>query len=434
MATYWLGRELVRYWVLGIDTPWHDLAVSEKPQTEKTNTQSLIPLHSIPLLAALYLATSYWHVHFSRFGIRGVFTPLCGALAFAAFWRGVNQRISESANQRISESANQRIGESANQRIGESANQRIGESANQRIANHAIQRIIRHSLIRHSLIRHSLIRHSLIRSFAWFALSGFFLGLATHFYTASRFFPFFLGGFLVLQAIVAYAAGRRAEAILVRHFRGIVVLYAVAALVFLPLGIYFLQHPGSFAQRASEVVATNDASPWLRMGQAAAANILQFFVPGRGDPAQFYNLPGRPVFDLLTAVLALLGIGALLRRWRRPAALFLLTWFPALLLPSFLATDRFPTLPRVLGVIPGVYFFPAVGALWPFKFGCCTRRATEERGAGDGGRGSLRVSVRLLLHLFLLRARLSSTRASPTATTSAPGGRQRRRSTRSRGT
>jgi hypothetical protein len=111
------------------------------------------------------------------------------------------------------------------------------------------------------------------------------------------------------------------------------------------------------------VVATKGANPLELMGRAALANVLQFFVPGRGDQAQFYNLPGRAVFEPLTALLALVGLGVLLWRLRRPPALFLLLWLPALLLPSFLATDRFPTLPRVLGVIPAVYFYPAIGLL-----------------------------------------------------------------------
>ena len=298
VATYWLGRELM----IGRWT------IDDRQSKDDATVYGLSSI--VPLVAALYLATSYWHIHFSRFGIRGVFTPLFGALAFAAFWRAVNR-----------------------------ANQRMGESANQR----------------HSSF---VIRHS---SFAWFALSGLFLGLSTHFYTASRFFPFFLGGFLVLQAIVAYATRRRDEAILVRYFRGVILLYAVAILVFLPLGIYFIQHPGSFSQRASEVVATNAGSPLALMGKAALANVLQFIVPGRGDQAQFYNLPGRAVFEPVTALLALIGLGVLLWRWQRAPALFLLTWIPALLLPSFLATDRFPTLPRVLGVIPAVYFYPAIG-------------------------------------------------------------------------
>jgi 4-amino-4-deoxy-L-arabinose transferase-like glycosyltransferase len=291
LATYWLGREL---------------ATAALRSAARTPTESPRPFARyvagiLPMVAALYLSTSYWHIHFSRFGIRGVFTPLCAALAFAAFWRAVNVEYSRSAAQQRSATA------------------------------------------------------------VWFAISGLFLGLGAHFYTASRFLPIFLGGYLVLQWIAAALTRRPQEAILPRHWRAVILLYAVAAVVFAPLGWYFLTHPGSFSQRASAVSAFGGGHPWATMAQAGWANILQFFLPGRGDMAQFYNLPGRPVFDVLTAALALVGIGVLLWRWRQGWALFLLTWWPALLVPSFLATDRYPTLPRVLGTIPGVYFFPAVG-------------------------------------------------------------------------
>jgi 4-amino-4-deoxy-L-arabinose transferase-like glycosyltransferase len=300
LTTYWLGWELVAY---------HLGDEGRRMKDEKSLVSGLWSF--VPFLAALYVAASYWHVHFSRFGVRGVFTPLCGALAFAAFWRAVNGANRQIANRK---------------------------SANLQSAICNLQ-------------------------FIWFALAGVFLGLSLHFYTASRFFPFFLGGFLILQGLIAGARGRAEEALLRRHFWGIALLFLVAALIFAPLAGYFIQHPGSFTQRAEEVAATKSAEPLARMAQAALANVAQFFLPGRGDPEQFYNLPHRAVFDALTALLALIGIVGLLWRWKTPAALFLLTWFPALLLPSFLATDRWPTLPRVLGVIPGVYFFPAIGLL-----------------------------------------------------------------------
>ncbi len=296
-ATFWLGIELTRAGLL-----CHE--------SKRGRGADFLP-SLVGAIAALYLATSYWHLHFSRFGIRGVFTPLCGALAFAAFWHAVNARTGPLDDGAPPERSS-----------------RPGWSGWQ-----------------------------------WYALSGALLGLGTYFYTASRFLPFFLAGFLLVQWLISACGRRHEDAILRRDLRGIVLMYAVALLVFAPLGLYFLQHPGSFSQRASEVVAFGESGSLQRVFEAAAANALQFFLPGRGDTAQFYNLPGRAVFDPITAILAVVGIVVLLWRFRRPASLFLLLWWPALLLPSFLATDRFPTLPRVLGVIPGVYFFPAIGLL-----------------------------------------------------------------------
>ncbi|MEZ4769043.1 MAG: hypothetical protein R2844_11555 [Caldilineales bacterium] len=272
----------------------------------------------VPLLAALLLATSYWHVHFSRFGIRGVFTPLMAALAFAAFWRGANLAADLVAAGR-----------------------------------------------------------STLRSgpcWAWFVVAGLFTGLGAHFYTASRLIPIFLGAFLLVQALYVLLIGRRSQSLaasthpslVTRALGPVVGLYAVAALVFAPLGLYFLRTPGSLTQRASAVSLTNPdiagGDPLGRLLQAASANLLQFVWPGAGDLARFYNLPGRPVFDPLTALLLLAGLALCLWALRRGSSphLFLILWFPAMLAPTFLAVDRFPTLPRALGVIPGIYFFPAL--------------------------------------------------------------------------
>lgn len=45
----------------------------------------------IGLLTMLGLATSGWHVHFSRLGFRAILLPLLSTLAFYFFWRGLNR-------------------------------------------------------------------------------------------------------------------------------------------------------------------------------------------------------------------------------------------------------------------------------------------------------------------------------------------------------
>jgi hypothetical protein len=294
LATYWLGREML------------------------TNTRYRGAL--VPLLAALLLSSSFWHVYTSRYAERLIFTPLMAALAFAAFWRAAN---------------------------------RAGQPA----------------------------------AWPWFLLSGLFLGLSVHFYSISRLLPVFLGLYLLTQASYLWLAGRTqpsgsvadpGQSLLRRAFWPLVGLYSVALLVFAPLGLYFLRNPGSFTQRAQVVSAFNPAlsgdSPLALIVQSGWANLRQFFAPGAGDTAPFFNLPGRAVFDPLTAALAIAGlllcltlVLAGLQRRRPPALaaqgarlLFLPLWFIVMLLPGLLAVDRFPALPRVIGVIPGVYFFPAL--------------------------------------------------------------------------
>ncbi len=284
LAAYWLGYEL---FIARLEA-WDD--------------RSFRRAWLIALAAGMFTATSYWHVHFSRFGIRGVFTTMMAGLTMAALWRAV--RLTE--------------------------------------------------------------RDLGWRAYGWWVVAGALMGIGAHFYTASRFIPLFVGLFLAgWLGLSLIGAGLRPQ---VKQRRGFVVgsvlMFAVAGLIFAPLGYYFLTHPGSFTQRAGEVSAFKDGFSWATarvIGRAAALNLLQFVWPGHGDMARFYNLPGRAVFSIPMAWLALLGMGISLKGWRRPEYAFLLLWFLIMASPSFLAVDRAPTLPRVLGVIPGVFFFPAIG-------------------------------------------------------------------------
>lgn len=45
----------------------------------------------LAVLAGVLLALSYWHLHFSRYGIRSILMPLWYLLSLLAFWRGLNE-------------------------------------------------------------------------------------------------------------------------------------------------------------------------------------------------------------------------------------------------------------------------------------------------------------------------------------------------------
>jgi hypothetical protein len=141
---------------------------------------------------------------------------------------------------------------------------------------------------------------------------------------------------------------------------------AVSLLLYLPLGLTLRANP-ELQQRLEQLegpldaLAAGDAGPVAR----AALATLGVFSAG-GDPRWTYSLPGRPLFDPLTALLFYGGLGVALWRWRRPVYALLLVWLAVALLPSALSPDA-PSTVRLVGALPVVYLLPglavaAVGA------------------------------------------------------------------------
>jgi hypothetical protein len=92
----------------------------------------------------------------------------------------------------------------------------------------------------------------------------------------------------------------------------------------------------------------------------ASRALLAFFWPGYGDQFLAYNIPGRPLFDPVSAVFFLIGIVVCLRRWRQPAFALLLLWFGIGILPS-LITGPTANTTRNMGALAATYLLPAVG-------------------------------------------------------------------------
>jgi hypothetical protein len=253
----------------------------------------------IALLTAAFLATSFWHLVLSRYGFRAVTQPLMQSLTVAALWRGLH--LSEKKSK---------------------------------------------------------------RGLLWLVLAGLCCGLTAYTYLAARAFPIPLAA-AALTILIADRGRRRAR------LGQLALFVAVAALTLAPLAHYWLIHPGSFMTRANQVAAASWSEAWAGI----RACLGMFFL--RGDPYIRFNIPHHPLFGPITAALFLLGIVIVI--WRpvlrsakpsdvpsspRPLAsrIFLLTYLPAMLLPSALTVgDITPSNLRAVGLLPFVYVFPALG-------------------------------------------------------------------------
>ncbi len=188
---------------------------------------------------------------------------------------------------------------------------------------------------------------------------GAFLGLAAYTYLAVRIFPFLL---ILAMPSLLFSRGK------VRLRVSQLTLFGVAALVVsLPLLLYFYQNPDAF---------------WVRLGQAgpgsASPSLLESYFRSLGmlfllgDPYWRFNIPGRALFNWLWGGLLVAGWLILLLRWRRwwydwqKASVLLLLLAPlVMILPTALAVNEIvPSNLRAIGMIPFIFFLPAVGLVF----------------------------------------------------------------------
>lgn len=196
---------------------------------------------------------------------------------------------------------------------------------------------------------------------------GLSLGLSLHTYQAARALPL-----LVLLGVGYWSwAHRRLTR---RDVLNLALLVVVALVVFAPLGLYFLRHPGSSGLRIGQAVVI-DAS------QKAGDNLRVLFEQGlkvahvlflSGDEDARVNAHGWPALDPFTSVAFILGLLVALARLRlaagrqRPAYPLLLTWLAGLSAPAFLA-QLGPITKRAIGATPAVAMLVAVGCLIPYE-------------------------------------------------------------------
>jgi 4-amino-4-deoxy-L-arabinose transferase-like glycosyltransferase len=324
-GTYWLAWELFakpeKSWKIGRLEGWKTGRLGTKRSSNLPTFQSSI----LPLLAALGLATAFWHVAYSRIAFRALAMPAVEVLALAWLWRAL--------------------------RIAGPLGGRAGRW-----------------------------RH--------FAGAGFLLGLGLYTYPSGRFVPVALALFFSVEALLARF--RRERPLLISHFWGLALSAAVGLLVFSPLALFFVQHPGTFLERAETVSifdpAWNQGDLWGTFLHTVLVT-LGAFAGLTGDANPMGNLPGRPMLGLMLAPLFWLGVAisiwqaihhasdkpptasAPISSLQSPAPyLFLLCWWPILLLPGILAPEGAPHYLRIIGTAPATYILVGVGLVQVAEF------------------------------------------------------------------
>jgi hypothetical protein len=312
---------------------------------------------------AVLMAVSVWPLHFSRIGIRGILMPLLGGAFAWALWRAASTA---------------------------SANEPTGR-----------------------------------RPQPWprFALAGAILGAALYAHPAARLMPLVpvlvLGG----QALTAWRRGDVARAR--SRLAGLATLAATAAVVSAPLVAYALTHRELFfghSVSVSVLEADNRSGGLARRVTLSALRTFRAFF-WDGSDSWYHNVKGRPVFDGVTAVMAVVGAGVLAsgargsRASTRPdggaLAGFVAVWLIVLALPAVL-TGGAPNFSRSVGLMPIAFVVPALGYCAAARMLAATltkasrRRADAPIDIAIARRGDVGRSPALLLAVLLIPAGAST--------------------------
>lgn len=189
-------------------------------------------------------------------------------------------------------------------------------------------------------------------------LTGALLGVTLYTYTAARFVPVVMA----LLMLVTLAQQWHHAEVRNRVLWASLVIIGASAVVFAPLGLYFLAHPDAFFGRALSVSVLNEGysggNPVGALAWAAWETAKMFVVTGdanlRHNPAQ------RPLFDVLLGAWLAAGIVLAAVRIRRLPYLFVLAWFLLLALPAIVTAEGIPHSLRAVGMMPVAYLLPVL--------------------------------------------------------------------------
>ncbi|MDP3963260.1 MAG: hypothetical protein Q8Q39_02065 [bacterium] len=313
---------------------------------------------ALALLAAFFLATSYWHLNFSRIAFRANMVPL---LLVWSFWLLLYATNNLYDKQPLRQESN-----------------------------------------KNSCRGCKLLVVGL--------LGGALFGLGFHTYIAFRVAPLLLAVLIVLliwQSKKPAPTPDNDSAVRVTRYALLVTLsgFIVSAfIVALPMGWYLATHREDINKRdGAKIGVFEQARPLKALGESIGRTALMFNI--RGDCNRRHNQPCWPQLSPLIGIAFLAGMGIAIkytwkyirriwylvfRIWykaesagrkfqisniqdtkyeiRDTAYVFLLAWFLIFLLPEVLTAEGIPHALRAIGILPPVMIFAALGFWRIYRF------------------------------------------------------------------
>jgi 4-amino-4-deoxy-L-arabinose transferase-like glycosyltransferase len=194
-----------------------------------------------------------------------------------------------------------------------------------------------------------------------FIWAGVWLGLGMYTYLAFRLFP------LVLVVMIAWAAIFRRD-LIARWWKQVLLSWVAALIVFIPMGIYAVEHPDVFFARAGGVSIFAPGNSHGHPINALASNVekvvLQFNYKGDSNFRQ--NLGDQAQLGPVEGVLFVVGLVFFFWRIRRPEYLLVLAAFGVMVLPELFSTEA-PHGLRSIGAIPFIQIMGGVFAAWGIR-------------------------------------------------------------------
>lgn len=194
-----------------------------------------------------------------------------------------------------------------------------------------------------------------------FALAGVVMGSAIYFYAGARLTFVVVIAYLVVLALVD---GRQLRG----NGGNILVLFAAAFVVVLPIGRFFLQHPDDFNARLNMVGVIQ--SGWLERevaitGRSALRIMLDqfqraFFAFNYYHDRTVWYGATIPLMEFVSAVFFLFGLGLATVRFRQSRYLPLVVWFWLGLILGGVMTESPPSSQRLITLAPSASLFVAV--------------------------------------------------------------------------